>query len=91
MSDISVLKPSGHIWVFPEFGKTLEADTLCCAHCGAHWIVQRGSGRKRGFCMRCNKVTCGQRKCDACIPLERYLENCEKGLPKDHRIIVVGT
>ena len=55
------------------------ADTLCCVHCNRHWIVQRGSGITRGFCTNCMGPTCGHKKCDGCYPLEKKLEDYEKG------------
>lgn len=61
--------------------RSYQAATMQCCHCGQHWIVQPGSGRQRGFCMRCNKTTCGP-NCPAgqeCVPHEQYLENLEHG------------
>ena len=54
-------------------------ETLQCAHCGMHWIVERGSGRKRGFCHNCLKATCGtKRSCMTdCVPHEQQLERME--------------
>jgi hypothetical protein len=62
---------------------------LQCCHCQKHWVPQPGSGKKRGFCFRCMKVTCGSDRCDRCVPAEQWLENVEKGRPEDHRDIVV--
>lgn len=69
---------------------TREADTLQCGHCGGHWVVSPGSGRLRGVCRICHKVTCGP-NCiagTACIPQELLCENIEKGRPLDFRPIV---
>jgi hypothetical protein len=55
------------------------ADTLRCVHCGHVWIPIKGSGRKRGYCTKCNGVTCGAHKCDTCYPFEKQLEDYEKG------------
>ena len=54
------------------------AHTLQCCHCGKHFISIRGSGKVRGFCLRCKQVTCGDPKCDPCIPFEKKLEIKEK-------------
>jgi hypothetical protein len=58
------------------------ADTLQCCHGGEHWIVRKGSGIKRGWCMNCNKPTCGLPKCDPCVPFDKKLTLFEKGLIK---------
>lgn len=36
------------------------ADLLQCGHCQYTWQVQPGSGRRRGFCYRCMRVTCNR-------------------------------
>ncbi len=54
------------------------ASTLQCGHCGRHFVSIKGSGRRRGFCLRCDKVTCGSPQCDICIPFEKQLETMEK-------------
>jgi hypothetical protein len=65
----------------------LEASTLQCVHCYAHWWPSPGSGIERGFCFNCNGPICG-RDCAKCVPREIYLENLEKGRPEDFRPIV---
>lgn len=55
------------------------ADTLRCCHCGKIWIPIVGSGKKRGFCLKCNKVTCGAESCNTCYPFEKKLDDYEKG------------
>ena len=85
--------PKAHgyaIWSGGDGKKDVECDSLRCCHCGAHFWVTPGSGKRRGFCMRCGAVTCGQEKCDACVPLEQMLENVEKGRPANHRPIIVS-
>ena len=72
----SVRDPAGFVL---GDGQTV-ADTIQCVHCGRHWIVRPGSGRRRGFCMNCSGPCCGSRKCRVCIPFERKLELREKGL-----------
>ena len=44
-----------------------------CCHCGKIWVVKPGSGKKRGFCLKCMQPTCGKQECDTCIPLEKKL------------------
>jgi len=56
------------------------ADTLQCVHCQHTWIPIRGSGKERGFCMRCHGPTCGTKECDRCVPFELKLELEEAGL-----------
>lgn len=63
-------KPSGHIIL----GGQEIAHTMQCKHCGGHFVSMRGSGIRRGFCMRCRGVTCGKTACDVCIPFEAKLE-----------------
>lgn len=61
--------------------------TMQCVHCGAHWTVIPGSGKKRGWCMRCNGPFCGA-QCEACVPVEQRLENEAAGRPLDFRPII---
>ena len=54
------------------------ADTRQCPHCGMHFVMVKGSGVTRGFCMRCGGITCGKRECSTrCVPLEAQLEHLE--------------
>jgi hypothetical protein len=69
-------------------GKTVARDSLMCCHCNAHFWVTPGSGKRRGFCMLCAKVTCGREQCDACVPVEVMLDNRAAGRPLGHRAIV---
>ena len=66
-------KPSGFIVVNGQE----VAHTLQCCHCNKHFVSIRGSGKRRGFCTHCNKVTCGAKNCDVCLPFERKLELAE--------------
>ncbi len=68
-------KPSG---AFIVEGKEV-AHTLQCCHCGCHYISIKGSGKIRGFCIRCMKVTCGSKLCDICIPQEEQLNKMDGG------------
>lgn len=65
----------------------LEIASVQCVHCGGHWIPQPGSGKIRGFCMRCNGPICGP-GCQECVPTDLLLENMEKGRPLNFRPIV---
>lgn len=73
----SARNPSGHVIITdPDAARPLERDTLQCVHCGEHWVVQHGSGIKRGWCPLCNGPFCGK-KCEACVPFEKWLEIVE--------------
>lgn len=72
---------SGFIIMDDGSGPTEVAATLCCGHCNAHWIVVKGSGRKRGFCLKCYKALCGKPECmSGCEPFEKRMERAERGL-----------
>ena len=43
----------------------------------------------RGWCMNCNGPICGP-SCSACVPVEQYLENMEKGRDPNFRPTVVS-
>lgn len=53
------------------------ASTRQCVHCGGHFTMVKGSGRTRGWCLRCQGVTCGHADCDPCIPFEARLDHAE--------------
>jgi len=54
------------------------AHTVRCVHGGEQFVSRRGSGIRRGYCMRCGGVTCGHPAHDACIHWERGIELMEK-------------
>ena len=61
-------------------GVETERPTLMCAHCQYTWVVQPGSGRRRGFCRNCMGPTCGRRDCELlCVPWEQAMERLEGG------------
>lgn len=66
-------RPHGYISIVGD-GPIKEADTLQCCHCGGHWIVRPGSGRRRGYCMRCKAVHCGQPGCWECRPHQELID-----------------
>jgi hypothetical protein len=72
----SVRKPHGAVVMDGNH----VADTLTCCHCGKMWIPVKGSGKVRGFCTKCNDVTCGLECLGLCIPMEKRLDMYEKGL-----------
>jgi uncharacterized ferredoxin-like protein len=74
----SVRKPSGAIILD---GMHL-ADTLQCEHCGYTWIPIMGSGKVRGWCNKCNGPTCGSKECHECLPMQKRIEQYEKGVIK---------
>lgn len=77
MKQHTALRPKGNIVVAGPDG-TIEGDTLQCVHCGVHWVVRPGSGRRRGFCTKCGGPTCGRQGCEFCIPLEKKFEAIER-------------
>jgi hypothetical protein len=66
-------------WADRESDKKVVRDLLCCAHCGLHFYVTPGSGKRRGFCARCGDVTCGAEKCQECVHWRKKLELIEAG------------
>lgn len=70
----------------PGSDKSQAVATTQCVHCGKHFEMKPGSGKMRGFCMRCNGYICGP-ECAECIPQEQMIENIEKGLPLNHKPI----
>jgi len=71
-----------------------QQDTVSCCHCGRVWLWVKGSGRVRGWCMRCNGVTCGNQACDECVPMLQMIQNLENGMSYEearrHRNIIVS-
>jgi hypothetical protein len=70
MYESTARRPAGHIIIVGESGPTIERDTLQCVHCDAHWVVVPGSGRRRGWCMKCRGPHCGASGCWACVPAD---------------------
>ncbi len=75
------LKEAGYIQITGLDGNVTERHTLQCVHCGMHWVPEPGSGRVRGFCLRCHGVTCGKPVCDVCLPYEARIELMEGTKP----------
>ena len=56
----------------------MDGETVSCCHCQIVMMIRPGSGIKRGFCFRCNAVTCGKKGCMVkCVPFERAIEEME--------------
>jgi len=78
------LEPSGFLIVTPlDGGPEVSYPTVQCPHCDAHWVYRPGSGKRRMYCTRCRRYTCGQARCDGCVPTEQWFDNLEKGRPED--------
>lgn len=75
-------RPAGTIIITdPDLSHDVHMDTLQCTHCQKHWVVRPGSGRVRGFCLKCMGPTCGARACEtSCVPAEKQLEAMESGI-----------
>lgn len=77
---IGVLTTTPH-----DSDKATTQDLVCCIHCGYVWTWQPGSGRQRGWCMKCNGLLCGRRVCRA-RPCQHWLhgiDNLEAGQPEE--------
>lgn len=75
------MQENGLITVFDAAGDVAsEIPMLQCVHCGSHFPRQPGSGKVRGWCVRCHGPICGP-GCAACVPYEQQIENIEAGLP----------
>jgi hypothetical protein len=72
------LHEKGNFVICHADGTVKEGVTLQCVHCGMHWIVQPGSGRNRGWCLKCGGPTCGKPDCHICEPIVKKLEREEK-------------
>jgi hypothetical protein len=72
-------RPMGTTFLVDPVMGTQEADTLMCCHCQHHWQVEPGSGKQRGWCLRCDQPTCGKAACEEkCVPFEKALEDAER-------------
>lgn len=74
------LRPAGHIIIDdPDLPHPVQMDLLQCVHCQFMWVVQPGSGRRRGWCFKCGGPTCGADKCMECGAIERRTDLYEAG------------
>ncbi len=68
----------GYIQISEPDKPMVEQETLQCVHCQKHWVVQPGSGIRRGWCFRCMGPSCGKQNCETkCVPAERMIEEIE--------------
>lgn len=82
MSEVNHRKASGTFHTTGLYGEQQQGATLSCCHCQHTWIVQKGSGKLRGFCQQCMGFVCGP-QCAECVPIERRIENMEAGRPEN--------
>ena len=72
---LTVPRPAGYVYRERDDGLVQEFDLLQCIHCQYTWRVVRGSGRQRGWCLRCAGPVCGHPRCmRECVHFERRLE-----------------
>lgn len=76
LKNLTRRRPDGYARVSSPDGVE-EFDSIRCCHCGTIFHFVPGSGTKRGFCMKCNEITCGAEGCMTCIPLEARLDHME--------------
>lgn len=50
----------------PEACHEIQMDILRCVHCQRSWTVRPGSGKTRGFCLKCMGPLCGHQACFEC-------------------------
>ena len=58
------------------------AETKVCCHCSKHWVPEPGSGKVRGFCVKCHGYLCGAEKCMVHYAFEKQIEDYEALLNK---------
>lgn len=58
-------RTSGYFVTYEGDGIKVEGETRMCVHCQYTWEYKRGSGIERGWCMRCNGITCQRDECAA--------------------------
>lgn len=64
-----------------DSGQVIEHDLMQCVHCQATWRYQPGSGRKRGWCRKCDGPLCGKPACfQSCTPIEMLMEQADKAI-----------
>ncbi len=64
-------------------GSPDTATTRQCCHCGTHFVMIKGSGKHRGWCLECGDITCGGPNCNECFPFEKRVSFYEKGQIRD--------
>ena len=66
----------GYLLITSDQGR-VERDTFQCRHCNRAVVVEPGSGKRRGWCLKCAGPTCGSRGCETCVPFLKRLERAE--------------
>lgn len=56
-------KPNGYFVTQDQNGNLVEGETRQCVHCQFIWQYEPGSGHTRGFCLKCNGLTCARPEC----------------------------
>lgn len=85
----SILRPHGvGILADPDLPHEQQSDYRQCIHCQKSWKVEPGSGRLRGFCMKCNGPICGPRCSECHGPFEKVCEDIEAGRVPGSKIIL---
>lgn len=64
----------GYVRIDRPEGPPIERETNQCVHCMAHYVVQPGSGRRRGWCTHCAGPLCGAERCFQCVPFMKKVE-----------------
>ena len=81
MYDHTARRPDGRFVRFgpgPTGWEVVERDMLQCVHCGYFWVVEPGSGKRRGWCQHCSGPHCGAEACYTCLPLKKKIDQaCE--------------
>jgi len=68
------LKDNGTFEFYTEEG-TKSFKSIQCLHCGSHYQVIPGSGKQRGYCLKCKGFLCGKEDClKDCVPYEARIE-----------------
>ena len=86
---LTTLRPNGWLIGTFEDGRQVEYETVQCVHCGLHFPIVPGSGKIRGYCMRCAGPVCGP-DCARCVPTERLLDCLEQGKTPDELPVSVS-
>lgn len=58
----------------------LTSETLQCVVCSAHFEMEEGSGKQRGWNTKLKGFTCGNPACNLGLPQDRYLDMLERGI-----------
>ena len=73
---VGVKDQAGYVIISDPDAGDVEYDTYQCCHCGAHYERIVGKGPP-AMCLNCMAPTCGEKKCDPCIPQKAWLEAME--------------